>query len=163
MRLHAKSEEPTMTRTGLVSVLAVLAALAACSTTNGKSTAFELGAAEFHGGDTLVLDEVRSSTGTFAPGSLVTIRGRYRLASRESGTLHFGTTVQEGADAGPAEPKARLVVARGGGTFELEHRVPSPGHLHVTFYDVVSGQPFGGQYFGKGESLLVAKSWPYAR
>lgn len=152
-----------MTRSGLATSFLVLAALAACASAPSQPTAFELGASEFRDGDELVIEDVRSSTGSFSAGSEVTIRGRYRLASRDAGVLYFGTTVQEGASAGPAQPKSAFDVVRGAGEFEFVHRVTTPGHLHLTFYDAVFGQPFGGQYFGKGESLLLAKTWAYAR
>ncbi len=73
----------------------------------------------------------------------------------------LAATPGEGAVAGEG-PTGSCIVARGEGTFELQHRVPAPGHPHVTFYDVRSGEPFGGRYFGNGPSLLLAKNWSSA-
>ncbi|MFT6715217.1 MAG: hypothetical protein ACJAVJ_002509 [Planctomycetota bacterium] len=41
--------------------------------------------------------------------------------------------------------------------------VPGPGSPHLTFYDTVTGKPFGGVYFVTGDSLLRTKKWPYAK
>lgn len=144
-------------------LLLVLAASTACSTVPDAGIPFELGAAEFHGGDRIVIEHVQSTTGGFAPGSLVTIRGSYHLASRDAGTLYFGTTTNDPAYSQQPEPEAQEKVTRGSGTFALQHRIPAAGHLHVTLYDLDSGQPFGGQYFGRDDSLLVTKAWAYAR
>lgn len=141
---------------------AALAALAGCAAAP-RPVAFEVGAAEFSGGDEIVVEEVCSSSGQIAPGSLVTVRGKYRLASRDSGRLYLGTTTHGASPDQGDDVVSSCTVARGLGAFELQHRIPAPGYLHVTFYDVPSGEPFGGRYFGSGESLLVAKNWPYAR
>jgi hypothetical protein len=45
--------------------------------------------------------------------------------------------------------------------FVLEHTVPGPGYPHVTFYDLETGKPFGGSYFGSGDSLLIQKQLWY--
>lgn len=139
--------------------IAALLLVAGCATVS-PGVPFEVGATEFHGDDRIVIEEVVSDRGDLSPGATVTVRGRYRLASREVGTLYFGTTTRgqevEGNVGGRRE------VSRGSGQFELEHRIPAPGYLHVTFYDVESSAPFGGTYFGRGDSLLTAKSWSYS-
>lgn len=143
---------------------AALAALSGCSAVAPQPVAFELGAVQFSGGDEIAVEEVCSSTGQLDAGALVTVRGKYRLASRDVGTLYLGTTTHGVVrDAHGDAPSSSVTVARGSGTFELQHRIPAPGYLHVTFYDLSSGGPFGGQYFGHGQSLLVAKDWSYAR
>lgn len=137
--------------------------LVGCTTSAPRSVAFELGAMEFFGGDGIVVEEVCSSSGQLDPGAVVTVRGKYHLATRDSGTLYLGTTTQATVAADGEPIASSCIVARGSGSFELRHRIPGPGHLHVTFYDLQSGAPFGGQYFGRGESLLIAKDWPYVR
>lgn len=144
-------------------VLAVATVAAACSTLGSGSTPFELGAAEFPSGDAIVIQEVSSTTGDFSPGAVVTVRGRYSLVSRGTGHLYLGTTTREPVPGRRDSPTEQVTVQRGAGQFELQHEVPAPGFLHVTFYDPQTHQPFGGQYFGKGDSLLVAKSWAYSR
>lgn len=141
---------------------AALAALAGCSVTP-RPVAFEVGAVEFSGGDEIVVEEVCSSSGQIAPGAVVTVRGRYRLASKDSGNLYLGTTTHGDSVPQGDDVVSGCLVTRGKGAFELQHRMPAPGYLHLTFYDVQSGLPFGGKYFGSGESLLVAKNWSYAR
>lgn len=145
-----------------IGLLAIAILSVACATPSPAGIRFELGAMEFHGGDALVIENVQSTTGGFAPGSLVTVRGRYHLASRDSGTLLLGTTTQGTATQDP-EPAGHVPVARGSGSFELQHRIPAAGHLHVTFYDPATGAPFGGQYFGTGDTLLQTKNWSYER
>ena len=152
-----------MTMRNLGGALCAAFLLAACSSVAPDGLAFELGAAEFHQGDQLVIEQAHSSTGAFEPRAVVTILGRYTLASRPNGTLYFGTTRTEGTGTRAMQPGARLEVSQGSGTFELQHEVPGPGHLHVTFYDPQSGAAFGGQYFGVGDTLLVEKGWAYQR
>src|SRR5690606_6089602 len=142
---------------------AAIAALVGCSASAPLPVAFEVGAVEFSGGDEIVVEEVCSSSGQIAPGAVVTVRGKYRLVSRDSGTLYLGTTTHGTTQVHSDTTGSRCIVARGSGEFELRHRIPAPGYLHVTLYDVQSGAPFGGKYFGRGESLLVAKNWSYAR
>jgi hypothetical protein len=143
--------------------MAAMAALAGCSAAAPMPVAFEVGAFQFSGGDEILVEEVCSSSGHIAPGAVVTVRGRYRLASRDSGNLYLGTTTHGHSSVLGDDTASSRLVARGSGAFELQHRIPASGYLHVTFYDVQSGAPFGGKYFGRGESLLVAKDWSYAR
>jgi hypothetical protein len=137
--------------------------LAACATVGSRHVPFELGAAEFHGGDRVTIEDVQSTTGSFSPGSVVTVRGRYSLASRHTCTLYLGTTVTEGDRSDSSDARQSCRVAHGSGAFELQHHIPAEGWLHVTLYDVGTGQPFAGQYFGSDRTLLVAKDWSYSR
>lgn len=122
---------------------------------------FELGAQDFPGGDSIVIEEVIGEYGVLLPGSQVIVEGTYELVSREHGALLLSVT-NSGAD-GPTvlEHGQQLLVERGAGTFELWMTMPDQGWPHVTFYDVDSGGPFAGVYFGVGESVLHEKSWPY--
>lgn len=142
---------------------AALAALAGCAASARLPVAFEIGATEFAAGDEIVVEEVSSSSGQLDPGAVVTVRGKYQLASRDSASLYLGTTTRGPAAVHGDASASSCVVARGSGKFELQHRIPAPGHLHVTFYDLQSGASFGGRYFGRGESLLVTKGWSHAR
>ncbi|MEZ5987796.1 MAG: hypothetical protein R3F30_01450 [Planctomycetota bacterium] len=144
----------------------VLATLATCRSTSGSAGSgtipVELGARAFNGGDDIVIEEVASDRGDLGPGAVVTVRGRYRLGSRERATLYFGTTVTTDVRA-PDSPDEQEVVGEGDGTFELTHRVPGPGYLHLTYYDLGSGRPFGGVYFGRGDGVLREMTWSYTR
>ena len=149
--------------------LALLVASSCATTESSRSTdahivSFDVGAAEFPCGDLVVVEEVHSSTGQIAPGAALTVCGRYELRSREKASLYLGVTATTSVGASAAvDPRQQSEVALGSGNFELTYVVPGPGYPHVTFYDSATGQPFGGVYFGKDETLLRTKSWTNAR
>jgi hypothetical protein len=149
--------------------LAIIGSIPACSVApagiEARPISFEVGVRDFGPRDDLVIDEVRSTDTTLSAGSLVTVRGRYRLGTRESARLYLGTTTS-GTQGSDVLPEQQTRVDRGDGSFELVHRIPAAGHLHVTYYDPNSGRPFGGLYFGQSTGdldVLRSKSWAYDR
>ena len=126
------------------------------------STPFELGATEFQRGDALTIDRLQLEGEEFEPGATIHIEGRYELGSREAATLYLGTTaiVVREASFEEDEPN-RMPVLSGSGTFALSHRSPARGCPHLTLYDAETGAPFGGIYFGRGESVLHDRDWSY--
>lgn len=145
----------------------VLFAASSCSILEGSrhqssSTPYEIGATEFQAGDGLTIDRLQLEGETFEPGATIHIEGRYELGSREAATLYLGTTAIGAREASFEEDEAnRVSVASGSGTFALSHRIPARGYPHLTFYDARTGAPFGGIYFGRGESLLRERDWSY--
>lgn len=123
--------------------------------------AFELGAQDFPGGDSIRIERVMGDRGVLMPGEPISVEGTYELISRERGVLTLGVT-NSGAE-GPTtiEPRQQLILQRGAGSFELRMTMPHQGWPHVTFYDPATSGPFAGVYFGVGESVLHEKSWPY--
>lgn len=123
---------------------------------------FELGAAEFFGGDQIEIDGLRGDRPTLEVGGRYEVRGRYRLQSYEEATILFSFTASRKGD-GVADlgPPSTTIVRRGEGDFALSVQAPYPGYPHVTFYRTDTRQPFGGVYFGSGPWLLQKKSWRY--
>ena len=150
--------------------LCTLVALASCAaianppSKDGSPATFELGAAEFLDDDLIVVEQVLSSSGQITAGATLTVRGKYALGSREAAWLYLGVTAttSDGATT-KVGPHQRSEVPLGEGDFELRLVVPGPGYPHVTFYDVATGKPFGGLYFGSGDSLLRTQAWTNAR
>jgi len=67
-----------------------------------------------------------------------------------------------GKDGGCWEPndlEQELQVAQGSGDFLLSATIKEPGHVHLTFYDVYCGNPFGGFYFGTGPQMQEIADW----
>jgi hypothetical protein len=52
-----------------------------------------------------------------------------------------------------------LEVPKGSGEFELAYDVKRVGVLHVTFYGVLDGKPFGGEYFGTKPQMAEIQGW----
>ncbi|MDF1800625.1 MAG: hypothetical protein P1V81_15720 [Planctomycetota bacterium] len=122
---------------------------------------FELGAQDFPGGDAILIERVLGDYGALVPGTTVVVEGTYELNSRDRGVLYLGVT-NSGADGATAiEPGQQLEVERGAGAFALWITMPDQGWPHLTFYDPEAGGPFGGVYFGVGESVLHEKQWRY--
>ncbi len=115
---------------------------------------YELGDADFHEGDAITLEEVRGTSGDFSVGDYFIVRGTYTLQSRAEATLSLSVT--GGSTTGNA--RGRLDVTQGTGRFELATRMPYDGYPHVTLRD---GKPFGGVYFGKGQTVLRDKGFKY--
>lgn len=165
---EGQRDNPSM-KTSLLVLLALLvasscAAPEASRSPDGSIVAFDVGATEFSSGDRIVVERVHSSTGQIAPGAALTVRGTYELRSRETALLYLGVTATTSVGAVAAvESRQHSEIALGSGQFELTYVVPGPGYPHVTFYDSATGKPFGGVYFGTGETLLQTKSWVSAR
>ena len=119
----------------------------------------ELGASEFHDGDTIVITEVRGTKATLQLGQSYVVTGRYHLSSRDSATLLLSVTATNGGVSSPT-PESTVRVARGDGEFTLTKRLDSVGYPHLTFYGT-DGQPVSGVYFGTGDWLLKRKDWRY--
>lgn len=120
----------------------------------------ELGDAEFYDGDAITITEVRGTEPSMRPGGTFLVKGRYHLASRDSATLLFSITATQGTGRTTTPEESRLLVSRGDGEFALVATIDNPGYPHLTFYGA-DGHPFGGVYFGNGDSLLSKKGWKY--
>jgi len=134
-------------------VLAGLAllALAACASTHAPtSTPFHVVEEFAAPGDEIALDSVTSDTGTLVPGATIRVRGRYRVASIERGTLFFG--ISNGACTGATLRE----VVRGAGEFDFTMHVKEPGYLHVSLYSPEKHDP-GNNCIGKCRFDLDAR------
>ncbi len=148
---------------------ACLAIVASCTSGGASHQAavpFTIGGENYPFGDRVEIESVQSDTGAYEVGSTLTVRGRYRLASRPTASLYLGVTAL--GDGVEKLPKPEVDLSRvdldaGEGEFVLEALLRSEGHPHVTFYDHGTGKPFGGVYFGSGRWLETDTPEHYAR
>lgn len=121
---------------------------------------YTLGDAEFYGQDSIVISSISGPSVALGPGGPYKVRGNYSLSTKDAATLLLSATTSGPSPAGLAET-ASLAVQHGTGEFEFEFTIAGQGHLHLTYYDVKTGRPFGGVYFGQREGVLKQKSWRY--
>ena len=106
---------------------------------------------------------VDSSSGDFTVGSTLTVSGSYALVSRDQAKLYFGVTETDASTKSSVEqPDCALQLNAGTGTFEMSHTLQAEGFPHVTFYDLDSGKPFGGVYFGRDGNVFSHELTHYA-
>lgn len=132
--------------------------LAACG--SGSEVSWELGATEFREGDGIVLERVSGDRSTLEVGGTYTVEGTYRLATEDEASLLLSITTRAPTGSKPIPEGASMRVSGGEGTFSLTVPIEEAGYPHVTFYGE-DGHPFGGVYFGEGDTLLREKSWSY--
>ncbi len=119
---------------------------------------FERGVTEFLNGDKITITEIRGTAKTFAPGNSYKINGTYTLASHNSAMLAAYTTAMDAENGtGPTSKTQSVIVNQGTGTFTLVLPMSCRGWPHLSFYPTDSGQGFGANYFGTGDSVL--KRW----
>jgi nitrous oxidase accessory protein NosD len=114
---------------------------------------FEQGCNTLKEGDSIVLDEVLSTSPLFAEGDVVTVKGRYTLSSQPSARLALFVTGTRDRGRSTVTKEQRTEVAQGTGKFELTATIPYHGCPHLTFYDETKGTPLGGLYFGTKEQV----------
>lgn len=115
---------------------------------------FEQGATRFESGDDIRIEEVRGTAETMTAGNIYWIRGSYTLASRDRAGLSAYVTSN---GSGPSFGVQSTAIERGTGTFTLFLPMSVDGWPHVSFYPAGSGESFGGNYFGTGDSVM--KNW----
>ena len=117
---------------------------------------FDLGDAEFADGDSITIEHVLCTGEKLGIGEIAIVRGKYTLASHETADLEFHVTAKS-PNPTPVDPRQRLTVKKGSGTFELRHALWD-GYPHISFNQ---GSAFGGVYFGVGDSVLKNKGWTF--
>ena len=120
---------------------------------------FVLGPKKFKAGDAIVIEQVLATTPNLAAGDRVVVRGQYLLASKENATLLLVLTQTEGAVNENVSPTQMMKLERGTGAFELAYEVKHTGVLHLTYYGLADGKPFGGVYFGTKPQMDGIKDW----
>ena len=121
----------------------------------------KLGAKAFRDGDVIKIDEVRSTSPKLEQGDTVTIKGHYRLESRDAASLQLLLTQINGKGFEESDKQQLLNITRARfRPFEVTITVKHKGYLHLTFYDTKSGKPFGGTYFGTAEQMDQASELP---
>jgi hypothetical protein len=119
---------------------------------------FEQGATRFKEGDKIEISEIRGTSERFGRGNIYVVKGTYSLASHDRATLAaYITTTSKDQEFGHSLKVQHLVVERGQGTFTLFLPMYTEGLPHISFYATDSGEGFGGNYFGTGDSVL--KKW----
>lgn len=124
----------------------------ACADSAPQRTSFVLGQFKFLEGDSIVIDEVLSTSPKLSVGDRVVVRGHYRLKHRDEAKLSLFVTTREQVSVAVVKDQT-MAVRQGSGSFELACEIRNEGALHVSFYSVTSGRPFGGVYFGTEEQM----------
>ena len=120
---------------------------------------FVLGPKKFKAGDGIVIEQVLANSPNLAAGDRVVVRGQFLLASKENATLLLVLTQTEGAVNENVSPTQMMKLERGTGAFELAYEVKHTGVLHLTYYGLAEGKPFGGVYFGTKPQMDGIKDW----
>lgn len=121
-----------------------------------------LGPKGFRDGDVIIITDVQSTSPRLEQGDTVTVRGRFRLKSREDAHLALYLTATEGDGVGKVDPQQTMHINGPRGAFELTTTIENRGVLHVTLYDSQTGQGFGGVYFGTADQMKGIEGWDWA-
>lgn len=124
------------------------------------NTRWLMGPSFFRQGDSIAITGVRASSSEFKVGDTVKVTGRYTLSSKPRALLCLNmTTTDKGDGWEPDVLQQELQIARGSGEFVLSATIKEAGHLHLTFYDIYTGNPFGGFYFGTDQQMRDIAGW----
>jgi len=138
-------------------IYSIIFAVSMISATVAKPTQeivpVKLGAKAFKDGDVIKIDEVRSTSPNLEQGDTVTIKGNYRLESRDAASLQLLLTQIEGNGLEESDKQQLVNISSGFKPFEVTITIKHKGYLHLTLYDTKSGKPFGGTYFGTAEQM----------
>jgi len=107
----------------------------------------------FSHGDSITITEVKATSPDLKAGDKVIVKGHYALSSKPKASLCLFQTATRGSGKGTIRPGQRLAVMKGEGEYELSETLEEDGYLHVTFYSVPQGTPFGGMYFGTAKQM----------
>ncbi|MEQ9499101.1 MAG: hypothetical protein RIT81_19625 [Deltaproteobacteria bacterium] len=125
----------------------------------GVAVPFEVGATELAPGDLITIDRIVGERSSLEVGGHYVVHGRYRLASHARAKLLLSVTT---TDQDAAAQPTTIDLEAGEGTFTIPLELTAAGYPHVTFYEIETGRPFSGVYFGHDAWLLRTKSWRYA-
>jgi hypothetical protein len=109
---------------------------------------FELGDAQFLVGDNITIVQVRGTGEKIMVGGTYSVDGTYTLSSMDEAELAFYAT-STSTNSTPVDPKQKIRVKRGSGSFHLVKTMNEDGFLHVSFYPGAFGV-----YFGQGKWIL---------
>jgi len=140
-----------------LALLMVSTAIAAPPTQDSIATV--LGPKAYRAGDVIEITDVMATSPHLEQGDSVTVRGRYFLKSCESARLCLYLTQTKGDGKEPTDAVQTMAVSRGSGEFTLKTTIKNQGALHLTFYDLTTGKPIGGTYFGTKEQMKAIAHW----
>ena len=132
---------------------------AAGSATEPKIIEYTIGPKFFHSGDSVTITEVKATSPDLKTGDKVIVKGHYTLASKPGASLCLFATATKGSGRSEIRPEQKIGVTKGQGEFELSETLDCDGYLHVTFYAVAEGKPFGGSYFGTAKQMKEIEHW----
>ena len=125
-----------------------------------SEVAVAFGPKEFSDGDSIVIDQVLSTSPKLEIGDQVLIRGHYTLMSQSSAKLGLSLTRTQSREPVPISPAANKQISKGKGEFELLYEVRHIGCLHVSLSRVADGRMFSTLYFGTPEQLARVHKSP---
>jgi hypothetical protein len=120
---------------------------------------FTVGPSFFQKGDLINITEVKATSPNLKNGDKVVVKGYYILASAPKASLCLFATATTGSGKSPIRPGQTINITEGQGQFELSETMDCDGYLHVTFYSISLGKPFGGLYFGTAKQMEEIKHW----
>jgi hypothetical protein len=120
---------------------------------------FTEGVKFFKEGDSITITQVKSTSPDLKTGDTVTVKGRYTLSSAPRAALSLYATEAKGPGRSRTFPAQRKAINKGEGEFDLSITLPYDGYLHVTFYSITAGKPFGGVYFGTAKQMEDIMHW----
>ncbi|MGA2864072.1 MAG: hypothetical protein ABSF95_06245 [Verrucomicrobiota bacterium] len=152
-RLHLKH----LIRLGLAAGLASWTATAWTATGRADDefplvVPFYLGKAHFAPGDNITIESVRGTAAEFKTNETYCVEGVYTLNSADEADLALFVTARQDAPS-KIDPRQRVRIKKGSGSFRLVETMAVQGYPHVSFYPLPAG-PGGGIYFGMGAWLL---------
>lgn len=121
---------------------------------------FELGSSAFAPGDNITIKKVRGTGKKIEVGGTYSVEGSYTLSSEDEATLAFFDTSVGRSGPTPIDPKQRIHIKKGSGSFYLVKTMYDDGYPHVSFYQ---HEDFGGVYFGQGNRVCHAEVSLHAR
>ena len=127
-----------------------------------SDVSFVLGPKKFREGDGIIIRQVQSTSPKLEIGDKVVVRGHFALQSEEKAVLALYRTRIEDCSKEHIAPTQRILVKQGTGEFALAIEIKHTVALHLTFYRIPDGKPFGGVYFGTALQMDGIKDWTLA-
>jgi hypothetical protein len=127
-----------------------------------EPVATKLGPKAYRDGDVIEITNVAATSPKLEQGDSVTVTGRVRLSSQQAADLCLSLTQTEGNGRDVGDGTESMHVTKGQQDFTLKITIKHRGLLHLTIYDLKSGRPFGGTYFGTAEQMKKIATWDVA-
>lgn len=141
-------------------VVMVFLGMTQAQSPDSAASSFQLGQAVFRTGDLISIQSVeRNEQG-------LTVSGEYELVTQAKAMLFLSVTqTEKNPGVLPADPRQKLEIQKGRGSFKLVQPNPPEGLPHVTFYGQsadsdTSTKPFGAVYFGTFEEAEASSDLP---
>jgi hypothetical protein len=124
---------------------------------------YEIGPTLFPEGDSITIEDVHSSLGSFAKGDVVTIKGKYRLAGKSEAKLLLTITRTDSREGQSVQPEQTVLLKTVQGRFELSIDIHHKGYLDLSLR-TASGEDraLGHTYFGTKEQMKEIADWNLA-